>query len=111
MIVLKMTEDAQCPSCKVIISRHGFRANCPYCGTYFDPRRRSFQEAQIRTTSSMRRLKKNTSSPNFCIVIPTQKYSNNFTYCKVTSSNMSCLELHTGFFRLLKKGIFDPYVL
>jgi len=55
MIVLKMTEDAQCPSCKVIISRHGFRANCPYCGTYFDPRRRSFQEAQIRTTSSMRR--------------------------------------------------------
>ena len=28
-------------------------------------------------------------------------------YCKVTSSNMSHLEAHAGFFRLLMKGIFD----
>ena len=34
-----------------------------------------------------------------------------FIYCKVTSSNTSCLEAHAGFFRLLMKGIFDPYVL
>ena len=32
-------------------------------------------------------------------------------YCKVLSSNTSRLEAHTGFFRLLMKGIFDPYVL
>ena len=33
------------------------------------------------------------------------------TYRKVASSNTSCLEAHVGFFRLLMKGIFDPYVL
>ena len=33
------------------------------------------------------------------------------TYRKVVISNTSCLEAHTGFFRLLMKGIFDPYVL
>ena len=32
-------------------------------------------------------------------------------YRKVTSSNRACLEVHAGFFRLLMKGIFDPYVL
>ena len=32
-------------------------------------------------------------------------------YCKVASSNTSHLEAHAGFFRLLMKGIFDPYVL
>ena len=32
-------------------------------------------------------------------------------YRKVASSNTSCLEAHTGLFRLLMKGIFDPYVL
>ena len=31
-------------------------------------------------------------------------------YCKVGSSNISCLEAHAGFFRLLMKEIFDPYV-
>ena len=34
-----------------------------------------------------------------------------FEYRKVTSSNTSCLEAYAGFFRLLMKGIFDPYVL
>ena len=32
-------------------------------------------------------------------------------YRKVASSNMSRLEAHVGFFRLLMKGIFEPYVL
>ena len=32
-------------------------------------------------------------------------------YPKVTSSNTSRLEAHAGFFRLLMKGIFDPYLL
>ena len=32
-------------------------------------------------------------------------------YCKVASFNTSRLEAHAGFFRLLMKGIFDPYVL
>ena len=32
-------------------------------------------------------------------------------YRKVASSNRSCLEAHAGIFRLLMKGIFDPYVL
>ena len=32
-------------------------------------------------------------------------------YCKVASSNMSRLEAHAGFFRLIMKGIIDPYVL
>ena len=33
-----------------------------------------------------------------------------YTYCKVASSNTSRLEAHEAFFRLLMKGIFDPYV-
>ena len=32
-------------------------------------------------------------------------------YRKVVSSNTSRLEAHEGFFKLLMKGIFDPYVL
>jgi len=32
-------------------------------------------------------------------------------YRKVPSSYMSRLETHAGFFSLLMKGIFDPYVL
>ena len=32
------------------------------------------------------------------------------TYCKVASSNKSCLEAHAGFYRLLMKGIFNPYI-
>ena len=32
-------------------------------------------------------------------------------YRKVVSSNMSRVEAHAGFFRLLMKGIFDPYIL
>ena len=32
-------------------------------------------------------------------------------YRKVASSNMSRLEAHAGFFRLLMKGTFDPYVV
>ena len=34
-----------------------------------------------------------------------------YVYRKVASSNTSRLEAHAGFFRLLMKGIFDPYVL
>ena len=34
-----------------------------------------------------------------------------FAYHKVASSNTSRLEAHAGFFRLLMKGIFGPYVL
>ena len=34
-----------------------------------------------------------------------------FEYRKVASSNMPCLEAHTGFSSLLMKGIFNPYVL
>ena len=33
------------------------------------------------------------------------------TYRKVVSFNTSRLEAHAGTFRLLMKGIFDPYVL
>ena len=32
-------------------------------------------------------------------------------YRKIASSNTSRLEAHAGIFRLLMKGIFDPYVL
>ena len=42
-------------------------------------------------------------------------YSQNTTisldYRKIPSSNTSRLEAHVGFFRLLMKGIFGPYVL
>ena len=34
-----------------------------------------------------------------------------FYYCKIASSNMSHLEVHVCFYRLLVKGIFCPYVL
>ena len=43
-----------------------------------------------------------------CILLP---YSMNSIYPKVASSNTFRLEAHAGFFRLLMKGIFDPYVL
>ena len=33
------------------------------------------------------------------------------TYHKVACSNTFGLEAYDGFFRLLMKGIFDPYVL
>ena len=39
------------------------------------------------------------------------KCSKSYIYCKVASSNTSRLEAHAGFFRLLMKVIFDPYVL
>ena len=39
-------------------------------------------------------------------IIHIEKY-----YRKVASSNMSCLEAHAGFFRLLMKGIYGPYAL
>ena len=32
-------------------------------------------------------------------------------YRKVASSNTSCLEAHASLFRLLMKGIFEPYLL
>ena len=38
-----------------------------------------------------------------------QKYFGNLKYHKVESSNMSCLEAHAGFFRLLIKGIFEHH--
>ena len=37
--------------------------------------------------------------------------SNYMEYHKVASSNTSCLEAHTGFFRFLMSGIFYPFVL
>ena len=39
------------------------------------------------------------------------KYWTRFEYRKIASSNTSRLEAHVGFFRLLMKGIFGPYVL
>ena len=42
-------------------------------------------------------------------VIFFQPFFFNFQYRKLASSNMSHLEAHAGFFRLLMKGIFDPY--
>ena len=33
------------------------------------------------------------------------------THRKVTSASLSRFEAHVGLFRLLMKGIFDPYVL
>ena len=36
---------------------------------------------------------------------------NEGVYRKVTSSNKSPLEAHTGLFKCIMKGIFDPYVL
>ena len=37
--------------------------------------------------------------------------ANSPSYRKVASYNISRLEAHTGFFRLLMKWIFDPHVL
>ena len=41
---------------------------------------------------------------------PPSGFPRSLMYCKVASSNMSCLEAHAWFFRLLMKGILDPYV-
>ena len=40
-----------------------------------------------------------------------KRVAETIVYRKVVSSNTSCLEAHAGFFRLLMKGIFDPYAL
>ena len=60
---------------------------------------------------------------NFCLNMLTTSYSiswknltkkkliNSYIYCRVASSNTIRLEAHAGFFRLLMKGIYDPYVL
>ena len=34
-----------------------------------------------------------------------------FIYRIVANASWSCFEAHVGLFRLLRKGIFDPYVL
>ena len=47
------------------------------------------------------------SNFGFCCVMLLKKIA----YCKVASSNTSCLMAHAGFFRLLIKGIFYPYLL
>ena len=39
------------------------------------------------------------------------EFAFDFKYRKIISSNTSCLEAHECLFRLLMKGIFDPYVL
>ena len=52
---------------------------------------------------------------NFCTSLSDQARQSRLyvpsMYRKVASSNMSHLEAHAGFFRLLMKGIFDPNVL
>ena len=40
----------------------------------------------------------------------TKIHHNKMKYRKVASCNTSRLEAHAGLFRLLMKGIFDPYV-
>ena len=40
-----------------------------------------------------------------------KKLTSKVAYHKVASSNTSRLEAHAGFFRLLMKGIFNPYEL
>ena len=37
--------------------------------------------------------------------------STKYIYRKVARSNTSRLEAHAGFFRLIMKGTFDPFVL
>ena len=50
----------------------------------------------------------NNSNYRWLILFCRKKWT---TYKKVASSNSSRLGAHEGFFRLLMKGIFDPYVL
>ena len=45
-----------------------------------------------------------------CEVRYTKRYTQ-ISYCKVANSNIARLGAHACFFRLLTKGIFDPYVL
>ena len=46
-----------------------------------------------------------------CIFSMIEKMINVYIYRIVASSNPSRIEAHAGLFRLLMKGIFDPYVL
>ena len=46
-----------------------------------------------------------------CLYFVVSKFIFVIEYRKVVSSNTSHLEAHEGFFRLLMKGIFYPYVL
>ena len=48
---------------------------------------------------------------NQIVMLFPQVFTSFTIYCKVANSNTSCLEAHAGFFRLLIKGILDPYVL
>ena len=45
------------------------------------------------------------------LLFPHEQKHSKVAHRKNVSSNMSRLEAHAGFFRLLMKGIFDPYVL
>ena len=45
------------------------------------------------------------------LVEPVHHKKTSVEYQKVASSNSSHLEANAGYFRLLMKGIFDPYVL
>ena len=51
---------------------------------------------------------------NFCTYLSDQASQSRLyvssMYCKVVSSNTSRFKAHAGFFRLLVKGVFDPYV-
>ena len=58
------------------------------CFSYFAPQELSVKVSHISGVILLRKL----------------------TYRKVVSFNTSCLEAHAGFFRLLIKGIFGPYV-
>ena len=59
---------------------------------------------EVRSTVSLQFLEKTD------LFLKKQIYFSS-NYRKVASSNTSRLEAHAGFFRLLMKGIFDPYVL
>ena len=55
--------------------------------------------------------KKNIERAEFFLKRPETEMNIRNIYRKVASSNTSRLEAHAGFFILLMKGIFDPYVL
>ena len=61
----------------------------------------------------LRIIKKKSSARHHrhCKIVGQFHFKVAFEYRKVASSNMSRLEAHAGFFRLLMKGIFDPYEL
>ena len=86
--------------------------NCPICLNTFAQAIPHYQHICVdRNTHAKRAAHAATPQHRPVQRFSVQKLKRGKKYSKVASSNTSCLDAHAGFFRLLIKGILDPYAL